>query len=258
MILQINKSRINYKVIGEGKPVIFFSGFSNDMTAMINAFEPIISKQEGWKRIYVDHLSVGDTVIGDDVKSLKDVLENMLKFVDELMGDEQFALAGYSFGSYLSRYVLNNRFDKVSGLLLLAPLIRKEFDHINVDRSVNVIKCIDPNCQQAIDHRIEVELNQAMAKTNREFQQILYGDLYTDKIDLDTFDSSFNKPTLIITGRQDNMVGYKDAFEILDKYPRATYITMDKSGHDTHIEQNDIFKCLVDEWLFRLNEEVAK
>jgi hypothetical protein len=33
----------------------------------------------------------------------------------------------------------------------------------------------------------------------------------------------FNQPTLIITGRQDHMVGYQDQWDILENYPRATF-----------------------------------
>jgi len=255
MKLDIGKSKINYEVRGEGKPVIFFSGFANDMTAMVKGMEPIFETKKNWKRIYVDHLGVGDTEIGEDIESVEDVVKTMAAFVDELMGNESYVLGGYSFGGYLSRYILNKRVDKVDGLLLLTPLVVKELENCDVDRSIEVIKNVDPTIQQEIDSLIQIDLIGAMAKTNGEFQQKLYENNHLTSIALDEFEGTFNKPTLIITGRQDNTVGYKDAYTILDKYPRATYICMDKCGHAAQIEQKSLFNHLVSEWIFRIEEE---
>lgn len=255
MKLTIGKSKINYEIRGEGKPVIFFSGFANDMTAMIKGMEPVFETKENWKRIYVDHLGVGDTEIGDDIENIEDVAETMTAFVDELMGEKSYVLGGYSFGGYLSRYILNKRFDQVDGLFLLTPLIIKELEHCEVDRSIQVVKNVDSIVQEEIDNLIQIDLFGAMAKTNGEFQQKLYEKNPLTRIPLDEFEGTFNKPTLIITGRQDDTVGYKDAYKILDKYPRATYISMDKCGHAAQIEQKNLFNHLVSEWIFRIEEE---
>lgn len=55
-------------------------------------------------------------------------------------------------------------------------------------------------------------------------------------------------------GHQDSTVGYKDAFEILDNYTRATFAILDKAGHHLHIEQEDLFNSLVTEWITRVEE----
>ena len=64
----------------------------------------------------------------------------------------------------------------------------------------------------------------------------------------------FNKPTLILLGRQDSSVGYKDAWSILDNYPRATFAVLDKAGHNLQIEQVEVFNSLVNEWLVRISK----
>ncbi|QSX04645.1 alpha/beta hydrolase [Sedimentibacter sp. zth1] len=258
MKLNVGKSKINYEIMGKGRPIIFFSGFTNDMTAMIKYMEPILEKKDNWKRIYVDHLGVGDTEIGDDIQSVDDVLKTMLGFVDELMGEEKYVLGGYSFGGYLSRYILNNRFDKVDGLLLLTPLIIKEMEICDVDRKIEVVKNVDSSIQQNIDALIQTDLYGAMAKTNNEFLNKLFAVNNLTKVSLDDFTGTYNKPTLIITGRQDDTVGYKDAYRILDKYSRVTYICMDKCGHAAQIEQNDLFNYLVSEWIYRVEEEIMR
>ncbi|MCT4632473.1 MAG: alpha/beta hydrolase [Firmicutes bacterium] len=258
MKVKIGNSNINYEVKGEGRTAIFFSGFENDMTAMIKSLEPIFESKQNWKRIYVDHIGVGDTEIGNDVDSVEDVLNTMLAFVDEIVGTENFVLGGYSFGGFLSRYIIGKRFDQVDGVLLLTPLIKNDMMNIDVDRNVQTIKYVDSTIQGEIDRRIQEDLVGAMQKTNMDFMMGLYEKNLNTKVELDKFNGVFNKPTLIITGRQDETVGYKDAFSILDKYPRATYITLDKCGHAAQFQQVDIYKQLITEWIYRLEEEQSR
>jgi pimeloyl-ACP methyl ester carboxylesterase len=42
----------------------------------------------------------------------------------------------------------------------------------------------------------------------------------------------FEKPALILTGRQDHMVGYYDAWNIYENYPRGSYVVLDRAGHN--------------------------
>lgn len=72
--------------------------------------------------------------------------------------------------------------------------------------------------------------------------------------DCDKLSEKFCKPTLFLVGRQDSCVGYKDAWNILDNYPRATFAVLDKAGHNLQIEQGEVMSSLVDEWLERVSE----
>lgn len=257
MKLSVSKSEINYEIMGEGRPIILFSGFMNDMTVMIKTMEPIFENKTNWKRIYVDHLGVGDTLIGEDVKTVNDVLDTMLEFVDKVVGDENFVVCGYSFGGFLSRYILDKRFDKVDGILLITPLTDANLEKIEVDRTIKVVQYVDEQKQQEIDNKLQTYFYGAMEKSNVEYLQNLMAVSSSYNITLDNFDK-FTKPTLIITGRQDSDVGYKNAYKIIEKYPRATYISMDKCGHASQIEQEVIFKTLINEWIYRLEEETNR
>ncbi len=64
----------------------------------------------------------------------------------------------------------------------------------------------------------------------------------------------FNGPTLILTARQDNIVGYRDAWDLLDTYPRATFAVLDRAGHFVLIEQEALCHALMREWLDRVEE----
>jgi pimeloyl-ACP methyl ester carboxylesterase len=58
----------------------------------------------------------------------------------------------------------------------------------------------------------------------------------------------------MLTGRQDSSVGYRDAWTILENYPRATFVVLDRAGHGLYIEQEGLFNALVNDWLDRVEE----
>ena len=64
-------------------------------------------------------------------------------------------------------------------------------------------------------------------------------------------------PTLIVTGRQDTITGYADAWPLLHDYPRATYAVLDRADHDLPIQNDTLYRALVSDWLDRM-EELAK
>lgn len=66
----------------------------------------------------------------------------------------------------------------------------------------------------------------------------------------------FKYPSLIITGRQDHVVGYQDPWRLIEQYPRATFAVLDMAGHNLQIEQPDVFEVLVHNWLNRLESEL--
>jgi len=60
---------------------------------------------------------------------------------------------------------------------------------------------------------------------------------------------------LIILGRQDYLVGYRDAFRLVDRYPRASFSVLDSAGHAMQIDQAALFGALVAEWLDRMSRD---
>lgn len=53
-------------------------------------------------------------------------------------------------------------------------------------------------------------------------------------------------------GKQDSVVGYKDALSLLEKFPRASFAILDRAGHNLQIEQPELFTELMSEWLNRV------
>jgi len=77
---------------------------------------------------------------------------------------------------------------------------------------------------------------------------------YDFAFDVNELPRPFGKPVLIVTGRQDDVTGFRDAWKIIDNFPRATFAVLDKAGHLLPLEQEKLFMALADEWLQRVEE----
>jgi pimeloyl-ACP methyl ester carboxylesterase len=68
----------------------------------------------------------------------------------------------------------------------------------------------------------------------------------------DAHPEPFTAPTLHLTGRQDDVVGYADAWSRIGHYPRASFAALDAAGHNVLFEQRELCSTLVTEWLMRI------
>jgi pimeloyl-ACP methyl ester carboxylesterase len=69
--------------------------------------------------------------------------------------------------------------------------------------------------------------------------------------------SVFDRPSLIIAGRQDSMSGYLDAIDLLPQFPRASLAILDSAGHGLAWERPEVFDALLRDWLARLARAVG-
>ncbi len=271
MICRIKDLEVYYEVHGEGKPFIMLHGFAPDHRLMKGCFEPIFKQRSGYRRIYLDLPGMGKTKSKAWIKNADVMLDILVDFINEIIGDENFLLAGTSYGGYLARGIIHRMPDKVDGLLLLCPCIvadakkRNRPLHVALKREAGLLERLDP---------LEAEDFASMAVVQTETVWVRYRDEilsgvkvkdtpflnnfqrsgYAFSFDVDALQKKFEKPSLMLMGRQDATVGYKDAWSILDNYPRATFAVLDWAGHNLQLEQEELFCALVNEWLDRVND----
>ena len=75
---------------------------------------------------------------------------------------------------------------------------------------------------------------------------------YEFSFEVDNLLQVYNKPIVFLLGRQDITVGYRDAWKIIENYPRASFVILDEAGHSLQIEKANIFTPLVNDWLDRI------
>jgi len=66
---------------------------------------------------------------------------------------------------------------------------------------------------------------------------------------------TFDRPTLVIAGRQDSVLGFNDQWRIFGQWPRVTYAVLDRGGHGLYIELQPLHDALINDWINRVEAE---
>jgi pimeloyl-ACP methyl ester carboxylesterase len=257
-----------YDVIGEGFPVLVIHGFSCDHQYIQNDLEPVFHNREGWQQIYIDLPGHGQTKWSEWITSENHILDLLCEFIDQMIPQQRFVLVGESWGGAFSLGIIHRRAEMVDGLYLSVP-------YINVERGKEIV----PECKIIYEDKEFLSLldvdepawaTDYLVVQNRAFIPRLKNDIYaTGKVhdkhavdsetifytfDFNVKDVSLHKPSLFLTGRQDQVVGYHQAYGLLDNFPRATFAVLDRAGHYMSLEQQNLMHVLVGEWLDRVEE----
>lgn len=277
MYRRIRDLEVYCEIVGEGTPVVMVHGMGVDHRTMKGCMEPVFQdRRDGWRRIYFDLPGMGGTKGVDWITNSDGMLRFVLAFIDEVIPDEPFLLVGESYGGYLVRAAIRERPKDVEGMLLICPLVVAD------DEQRDVPPCSVLMRDSALQKSLEVEerrfLDLFLVRQSAEnwarfrdemlvgfeggdhaFQARIRGDAtsYAFAFDVDEALVPFEKPSLIVTGRQDCLVGYRDARLLLNNYPRSGFVVLDMAGHALQIEQAALFNALVNEWLDRVRSEVA-
>ena len=117
-------TRLHYVTIGEGEPVLFLHGWGGDAASMAHDLEPVFAGLPGWRRVYLDLPGRGGSPATSDVVSAGDLLDVIMRFVDEVIGVHRFSVIGASYGGLFARAIAHQFPERLTGLCLIAPRIR--------------------------------------------------------------------------------------------------------------------------------------
>jgi len=269
MECKIRDISVNYKIKGKGKPVILIHGYSVDHRLMTGCMEPIFNSKNNYKRIYIDLPGMGKSESAEWITNADVMLDIIIEFIEKVIPDENFLLIGESYGGYLSRGVLCKISERVDGVLFICPVIIADNKERNIPEHIVLVKDdklsdkVEPEDAQAFNSMTVVYTNKVLKRYKKEimpgikiadnqFLNRFQENGYEFSFDVDQVIKTFDKPALILLGRQDSSVGYRDAWSILEKFPRATFAILDKAGHNLQIEQEQVFNSLTNEWLVRV------
>ncbi|ROT32189.1 alpha/beta fold hydrolase [Micromonospora sp. HM5-17] len=256
---------------GSGVPVLALHGWTPDHRLMRGCLEPVFARRPGYRRIYPDLPGMGRSPAPESIASSDDVLDAVQDLVDEAIGDAPFLLVGESYGGYLARGLARARPEQVLGLALICP-IGTAVEHAERNRPELQVLRPDPALVASLDPRLAAEYTEIAVvqspETLRRFRdEIMVGLDLADGAALARIrrrwrlgtdpesGPAYERPTLILTGRQDSSVGYVDQFALLPHYPRASFAVLDVAGHNLQIEQPALFDALLGEWLDRVAAE---
>jgi pimeloyl-ACP methyl ester carboxylesterase len=274
MECKLENITVFYESVGEGRPIVMLSGWSLSHHLILHDMEPIFQGRTGWKRYYLDLPGTGKTPGMDWITDQDKILEVVLDFIDSVIPGQSFVVAGVSAGAYLARGVVFRKPGWIDGVLLVVPLVVAEDTRRDVPTHITLVH--NPELMSGLSPEEAEGFQMAVVQTqdvldslrviftyqganNPEFLARIRENpqKYALSFDVDALPTPCKAPTLIVAGRQDASVGYRDAWKILENYPRATFAVLDRAGHMLEAEQAGLFSALVQEWLDRV-EEYAK
>ncbi|KAI1612995.1 putative alpha/beta fold family hydrolase [Exophiala viscosa] len=263
---------------GGGFPILFVHGWTMRGQAEAYDFEPIFEGNKDFRRIYVDLPGMGSTP-ANGIQDLDDIFERLTQFIDERFStSSNFALAGSSCGGYLARALAQKYNDRVDGLLLRVPLMepddrlrdRDPFESLVQNKNFMAslpaehkavlgdhVLIQTPTYHQALRNKYkDVYLPATEAADNKVLEPIR-ADPRRYSLSSPNFDPARERllaPTLILVGRQDEDVGYRDSLRLTERYPRSTHVVLDRGVHALPVDERNLFDALVRDWIYRIKE----
>jgi len=276
MWCKIGDQRLWYQALGKGVPIIFLHGWTMDHRDELPVYEPIFADRPSYRRIYPDLPAMGKSPAHAGIKNQDDYLDVALQFIEAMTKGERFLLAGTSAGAYLARGVVQRMADRIEGLLLRVPLMVAADKKRDVPKFVPLLKdesfmgglqksdqetyaqllVHTPRYLKAARRKYEKQVGPATKIADAAHLEPIRRDpsRYGFSFDADKLARPFTAPALIVTGRQDTTVGYRDAWRIVENYPRATFAVLDRADHGLPIDHDLLYRALVNDWLNRVEE----
>jgi pimeloyl-ACP methyl ester carboxylesterase len=272
----VGRARLAYETVGTGRPLLCIHGYAIDRRMMKACMEPVFAGRSGqdWQRIYVDMPGMGESTAPLEDASSDRIHEALQGFLDAVVPGQRVALAAESYGCYHARAIVKKRAADVDGVLLLCPMIIPDRDKRErpgfrlMARDEEFCRTLPARERARFEadmvvqtrqtwQRYSAEILPGLAAGSEEFKRVLHGSAYPMSFDVDSLDAPFEGPALFLLGRQDDVVGWRDAVKIVHNYPRAAIAVLDRAGHNLQVEQARLFEALAGEWLDRVEEAAA-
>lgn len=245
---------------------VLIHGFPVDHRIMTGSYEAVFAERAGWRRLYVDLPGMGKSS-APDVASTDDVFRILRGAVDALVPAGTYALVGQSYGGYLARGLVAADPERVEGVAIIVPVIHPRHEERDLPQRQVLVR--DPALVARVGLDVLEEEDVLVVQSEQTWQQarrdvdpgLAAADpSVTARIEANyagTFPvepAPFERPSLIVAGRQDSVTGYRDAWTVLEHYPRATFAVLDRAGHGLEPEQPAVFRALMVDWLDRVEE----
>ncbi|WP_124065710.1 alpha/beta hydrolase [Clostridium sp. E02] len=271
MICKIDNHPVYYQEFGTGKPILCIHGFPEDHRTMTGCVEPIMASLDNYRRIYIDLPGLGSTKMNASIKNADDMLDFLTNFIREVIKDESFLLVGLSYGGYLSLGMMLNSGLNISGVFLICPCVISNQESRNLAQKEILVLEKDLKPKDSEQNEFQDFMDYAVIATTKTWEryrnEIMPGlkdadvnfintyrkDGYGFSFEASLKDINFNKPIVVITGKQDNCVGYEDTWRLVKHLSHLTFVCLDKAGHNLQIENKPLFDFHFHDWLNNCN-----
>lgn len=268
MDVEVSDGRIHAEERGSGTPILIMHGGGLDHRHMVDALEPVFDRTSGWHRIYIDLPGHGLSRAAESVCSQDHVLAMISTFIDVVLDGTPCAVIGESRGSYHAMGLAHTRPDDLLGMMLIVAggMSSEAVDRLPAHRvlvsapeetAANATPEARARFARLVDQRPDIlEKIERTKVPATELADTALAQRISENFkfgfDLSKPRKPFDRPCLLLNGRQDALAGYRDMMDAIDLYPRATLTVLDCAGHSLAWEQPEIFAALTLEWLDRV------
>ncbi|MBO1419745.1 alpha/beta fold hydrolase [Streptomyces sp. FH025] len=259
-------SAIRHTAFGDGTPLVLIHGYTVDHRVLL-PLEPAFADRPGWRRLYLDLPGHGASPRLSGPTSAAALAEAVFAWIDAELGGRPFAVVGQSFGGQLARAVTARYGEQVLGSALLVPVVGW-----GEDRTLPAQTVLERDRElfdrlPAAERELFEYTTARLDKRNWELfeQYVLPGWRVHDRAAAAELEADFMLPHwperqapehrgrhLLVTTRQDALVGWHDQLALLDHYPRMAATVLDGAGHNPQVEHAEAVRGPFGAWLDEL------
>lgn len=246
---------------GGGVPLLFVHGNGVDHRMLLDLDDAF---DDEWERIYLDLPGFGGSAALAGPGGLPELADWLERTVAELIGSAPFAVVGASLGALLARELAARLPGRCLGMALLAPVV----DPVPENRTLPepVVLVADPELLSSLAEPdavayAELAVVQSVENWERFRDVVLPGLKVADEAAMERLWQryalpaspderlvGYDRPVLLVTGRQDAVVGFTDQWRLAQQFPRASYALLDRAGHNIQVDQPRLVRELLGHW----------
>ncbi|MEV7601756.1 alpha/beta fold hydrolase [Kitasatospora sp. NPDC089797] len=259
---------LHHTAFGDGTPLVLIHGYTVDHRVLL-PLEPAFADRPGWRRLYLDLPGHGASPRLPGPTSAAALAEAVFDWIDAELGDRPFAVVGQSFGGQLARAVTARYGEQVLGSALLVPVVHWAGDRTLpaetvLERDEDLLARL-PAADRELFGYVMARLTEPVWELFAQY--VLPGLRAHDEAAAAELETAFLLPDwperrapehrgrhLLVTARQDALVGWRDQLALLDHYPRMAAAVLDGVGHNPQVESAAAVRELVGRWLDGLRD----
>lgn len=264
MLRSVGGVRLSVEELGEASDpaVLMLHGHPVDHRILREPMEAVFAGRPGWRRIYADMPGYGASPPNGAIDGSDAVLEVVLALARDAGGGDPVLIIGQSWGGYLAHAAALRHPELVAGVAMLCPLVVPE--HARRDVPAHEAAVVEPGVGEGAD-AADLEEFRGIAVVQDAAHWAFFRSAIMPALraaDPETVarvdarygiespaDARYDGPVLIVTGRQDAIVGHRDAERLAGTLPHATFVVLDGAGHHAHVERPAAVASLLGDWL---------
>ncbi|KXO99630.1 alpha/beta fold hydrolase [Tsukamurella pseudospumae] len=264
---------IHDRIIGDddGTPVLLIHGFTVDHRILLPLDDVFARSSHSWRRHYIDLPGFGASPAGPEVDGADALGRAVEDYIGERFGTEPFAVVGNSLGGALARRIACSMPDRILGMCLIVPSVvplaeRDRPAPSRFDEDTSLLEELSGE-DRAAYAEMAVDLTRdnweryrdAVLPGLRTYDRTVAARIWADfsfAAEPETLLSEpLSAPSLLVTARQDSVVGFVDQLRLLEHYDRMSMLLIDRAGHNVHIDRPAPVRAAVGDWIDRMAPE---